>query len=142
MEKLLKKEAKFKWNEDHQKVLDVLKQNLVTAPILVLLYWKEFHICVDASSITLSAVPTELGEGELDHMIVFSIRKFSIVEKNYMTTEREALEMVYTLHKSRHFLLVSHFKMYTNHSALRYLVNKLVLGGGEDLQMVVIVPRV
>ena len=35
MEKLLKKEAKFQWNEDCQKGLDTLKQKLVTAPILV-----------------------------------------------------------------------------------------------------------
>jgi hypothetical protein len=37
--------------------------------------------------------------------------------------------MVYALQKFRHYLLGSHFKMYINHSALRYLVNKLVLGG-------------
>jgi hypothetical protein len=32
MEKSLKKEAKFEWNEDYQKGLDVLKQNLVMHP--------------------------------------------------------------------------------------------------------------
>jgi hypothetical protein len=37
--------------------------------------------------------------------------------------------MVYALQKFRHYLLGSHFKMYTDHSALRYLVNKPVLGG-------------
>jgi hypothetical protein len=37
--------------------------------------------------------------------------------------------MVYVLQKFRHYLLGSHFKMYTDHSALRYLVNKPVLGG-------------
>jgi hypothetical protein len=37
--------------------------------------------------------------------------------------------MVYALQKFRHYLLGSHFKMYTYHSALKYLVNKLVLGG-------------
>jgi hypothetical protein len=36
--------------------------------------------------------------------------------------------MVYALQKFRRYLLGSHFNMYTNHSALRYLVNKLVLG--------------
>jgi hypothetical protein len=46
-----------------------------------------------------------------------------------MMTEREGLEMVYALQKFRHYLLGSHFKMYTNHSTLRYLVNKPVLGG-------------
>jgi hypothetical protein len=37
--------------------------------------------------------------------------------------------MVYALQKFRHYLLRQHFKMFTYHSGLRYLVNKLVLGG-------------
>jgi hypothetical protein len=141
MEKLLKKEAKFQWNEDCQKGLDVLKQKLVIAPILVFPYWqKEFHIHVDTSSITLDELLSQPGEGELDHLIVFASRKLSTVEKNYTTTEREGLEMVYALQKFRHYLLGSHFKMYTDHSTLRYLVNKPVLG--ENLQMVIIIPGV
>jgi hypothetical protein len=37
--------------------------------------------------------------------------------------------MIYALHKSRHYLLGSHFNIFTNHSALKYLVNKPVLEG-------------
>jgi len=37
--------------------------------------------------------------------------------------------MVYALQKFIHYLLGSHFKMYTNHSVLKYLVNKSVVGG-------------
>jgi hypothetical protein len=37
--------------------------------------------------------------------------------------------MVYGLHKFRHYLLGKHFKMFIDHSALRYLINNLVLGG-------------
>ena len=37
--------------------------------------------------------------------------------------------MVYALQKFRHYLLGSHFKMLTDHLALKYLVNKPVLGG-------------
>jgi hypothetical protein len=43
--------------------------------------------------------------------------------------EREGLAMVYALHKFRNYLLGSHFKMYTYHSALKYLVNKSVFWG-------------
>jgi hypothetical protein len=35
--------------------------------------------------------------------------------------------MVYPLHKFKHYLLGKHFKMFTNHSSLKYLVNKTVL---------------
>jgi hypothetical protein len=50
-------------------------------------------------------------------------------EINYTTIEREGLAMVYAMQKFRHYLLGGHFKMFTNHSALKYLVNKPVMGG-------------
>jgi hypothetical protein len=37
--------------------------------------------------------------------------------------------MVYALQKFKHYLLGKHFKMFTDHFALKYLVNKPVLGG-------------
>ena len=37
--------------------------------------------------------------------------------------------MVYALQKFRHYLLGSHFKMFTDHLDPKYLVNKPVLGG-------------
>ena len=37
--------------------------------------------------------------------------------------------MVYVLQKFKHYLLGGHFKMFIDHSALKYLVNKPVLGG-------------
>jgi hypothetical protein len=65
----------------------------------------------------------------LDHPIEFASIKLSESEQNYKTTEREGLEMVYALQKFRNYLLGKHFKMFTDHSALKYLVNKSVLGG-------------
>ena len=53
----------------------------------------------------------------------------SKVEKKYSTIEREGLAIVYALQKFRYYLLGRHFKMYTDHSKLKYLVNKPVLGG-------------
>ena len=38
--------------------------------------------------------------------------------------------MVYGLQKFRHYLLGGHFKMFTDHSTLKYLINKPVLGAG------------
>ena len=44
-------------------------------------------------------------------------------------TKREGLAMVYALQKFRNYLLGGHFKMFTDHSSLQYLVNNPVLGG-------------
>jgi hypothetical protein len=70
-------------------------------------------------------------EGELDHPIAFASIKLSDSEKNYNTTEREGLVMVYALQKFRNYLLGKQFKMFTNHYALKYLVKNPVLGGGR-----------
>lgn len=84
---------------------------------------------VNASSISLEVVLEQPGEGDIDHLLAFASRKLSTVEINYTTIEREGLAMVYTLHKFRHYLLGGHSKMFTDHSMLKYLVNKTVLGG-------------
>ena len=54
---------------------------------------------VDASSIALGIVLAQSGEGNIDHPISFASRKLSTAEKNYTTTEREGLTMVYALQK-------------------------------------------
>jgi len=131
MEKLLKKEAIFCWDEDCQHNLDVLKENMVTAIILVFPEWKkEFHVHVDASCIVLGVVSRQEGEREIDHLIAFTSKKLSKAKKNYSTIEHEGLTMVYVLQKFQHYLLGGHFKcIYIYHSVLTYLVNKPMLGG-------------
>jgi hypothetical protein len=130
MENLLKKYCHFSWTEECQQSFDTLKQKMVTTPILVFPDWsKEFHVYVDAYSIALGAVLAQPGEGDIDHPLAFASRKLSTVEINYTTTRREGLAMVYPLHNFHHYLFGGHFKMFTDHSALKYLVNKTVLGG-------------
>ena len=125
MEKLLRKDTKYQWNDEFQHSLDILKENMVTAPILVFPDWeKTFHVHVDASAIALGAILAQPGAGDLDHPIAFASRKLSDSEQNYNTMEREGLAMVYALHKFRHYLLGKHFNNLTDHSALKYLVNK------------------
>jgi hypothetical protein len=105
---------------------------MVTAPILVFPdCTKDFHVHVDASSIALGVVLSQPGTRDIDHPLAFASRKLSTTEINYTTTEREGLAMVYALHKFRHYLLGGHFKMFIDHSALKYLVNKPMLGGAN-----------
>jgi hypothetical protein len=130
MENLLRKDTKFQWNDEFQHGLDTLKEKMVIASILVFPYWeKTFHVHVDASAIALGSILAQPGVRDLDHLIAFVSRKLSESEQNYNTTEREGLAMVYALQKFRHYLLGKHFNMFTDHSALKYLVNKPVLGG-------------
>jgi hypothetical protein len=59
MEKILNMDTKYKWNDEYQRSLDILKENMVTMLILVFPDWdKEFHVHVDASAIELGVVLT------------------------------------------------------------------------------------
>jgi len=105
---------------------------MVTASILIFLDWKKkFHVHVNASCIALGAVLTQDGREGLDHPITFASRRLSKAEKNYSTTKRKGLTMVYALEKYRQYLLGGHFKMYMNQSTLKCLVKKPVLGGAS-----------
>ena len=83
---------------------------------------------VDVSSIMLGEILAQLGEGSIDYTIALSHRKLSSAKKNYTMIEWEGLSMVYALQKFWHYLLGGHFKMFTNHSTLKYFVIKPVLG--------------
>lgn len=84
---------------------------------------------VDASLIVVGIVLAQPGEGKIDHLTTFTSRKLSDIKKKYKTIEREGLAMIYALQNFRYYLLGSKFKFFTYHSALKYLVNKPVLGG-------------
>ena len=103
---------------------------MINTPILFFPDWSnEFNVHVDASSIALGEILAHPCARDIDHPIAFASRNLSTSEMNYTTTKREGLAMVYALQKFRHYLLGGHFKMFTDHSALKYLVNKPVLGG-------------
>lgn len=88
------------------KNLDVLKEKLAFVPILVFLKWdKKFHVHINASCIALGVILTHEGGEALYHSIAFANRRLSKEKKNYSTTKREGLAMVYTLQKYRHNFL-------------------------------------
>jgi hypothetical protein len=98
---------------------------MVTTSILVFPYWEnKFHVHVYPSTITLGSILAHPGVGELYHPIEFERIKLLESEKNYNTTEREGLTMVYALQKFKRYLLGKHFKIFTDHYDLKYLVNK------------------
>jgi hypothetical protein len=130
LENILKKLEVFQWTPECDKAFDILKEKVNTTPILIFPNWEnEFHVHVHASGISLGAILAQPRDGAMDHPIYFARRKLSQAERNYTTTEKEGLAMIYALRKFRHYFLGSHFKFFTDHSALKYLVNKLVLEG-------------
>ena len=127
---LTKKEITFNWDEDCQNNgFEAIKKLVAQKPILRQPKWDQvFHVHVDASRLALGAILAQ-PDGETDFPMYYASRRFSQAEKAYTTTEREALGMIFSVQKFRHYLLGNFFVFYVDHQALLYLINKVVIQG-------------
>ncbi len=78
----------------------------------------------NASLLAGGAMLAQNPTGKYDQPKVYAYRLFNKAKQNYTTIEREALALVFVLHKLRHFLLENIFFFSVNHMDLVYLVNK------------------
>jgi hypothetical protein len=122
---LFKKDTKFEWTGNRQKAFEDLKIQLATAPILSFPDWtKDFHVTIDASGWCLGSILWQYDTERRESPVYYASRQMSPAEQNYTTTEREALALVYSCKKFRHYLLGYKVKFHTYHDSLKYLVNK------------------
>ena len=119
--KLLHKSREWKWEEAQQEAFETLKRALVMAPVLARPdFSKPFVVQCDASNFAIGAVLTQQGE-DGEHPIVYINRVLSPAEKNYSTTEKECLAMLWAIKKLRRYLEGYQFTVITDHSALKWL---------------------
>ncbi|GFU95178.1 retrovirus-related Pol polyprotein from transposon 297 [Trichonephila clavipes] len=91
---------------------------LMTSPILKQAdESKPFTIRTDASSCALGAVLLQ-GSGPDEHVIEYASRLMIPAERNYSTTEREALEVVLALEKFRGYVENQQIFFATDHQPL------------------------
>ena len=96
------------------------RKKLFEAPILIFPNsLVKFHIHIDASGIEIGAILTQPRDDRMEYPIVYSSRKLNKVERNYSMTEKEALGMVFALHKYWNYLLDNPFIFYIDHQALK-----------------------
>ena len=122
--KLLEKDAKFSWDRDCQKSFEELRSHLTTAPIVRAPNWQlPFEVMCDASDLSIGAVLRQR-EGRKPYVVYYASKTLNEAQRNYTTTEKELLAVVYALDKFQAYLVGSDIVMFTDHSALKYLLTK------------------
>ncbi|XP_074270750.1 uncharacterized protein LOC141594645 [Silene latifolia] len=122
--KLLQKDCEFVMSEECKGAFDMLKEKLISAPIIQPPNWNEpFEIMSDASNYAIGAV---LGQrvGRAPHVIQYASTMMNEAQRNYTTTEKEFLAVVFALEKFRSYILGAKVIIFTDHAALRHLVSK------------------
>jgi hypothetical protein len=120
---LLKKDAPYIWNDLCQHSFELLKELLITAPILQYPdFSKPFNLTCDASNFAIGCV---LSQGPIgnDLPIAFASRTLNKAEINYNTTEKELTSIVWGIKLFRPYLFGQHFNIVTDHRALVWLFN-------------------
>nr|GEU99282.1 reverse transcriptase domain-containing protein [Tanacetum cinerariifolium] len=103
---------------------ETLKKKLTEASILVVPDWNlPFELMCDASDFTIGVV---LGQCKTKHFqsIHYASKTMPEAQIHYTTTEKEMIVVVYAIEKFRPYLVLSKSIVYTDHSALKYLLNK------------------
>ncbi|KAI3755119.1 hypothetical protein L1987_54913 [Smallanthus sonchifolius] len=121
---LLLKDVPFDFTNECLQAFNILKEQLVQAPILQPPDWtKPFEIMCDASDSTVGAV---LGQrvDKKPVVIYYASKTLSEAQLNYTTTEKKLLAVVYALDKFRSYIWGSKVVVYSDHSAVRYLMEK------------------
>ncbi|GJU86132.1 reverse transcriptase domain-containing protein [Tanacetum coccineum] len=124
MTHLLEKETPFIFSKECIEAFNILKKKLTESPILVAPDWDlPFEIMCDASDYAVGAV---LGQRKTKHFqpIHYASKTMTDAQAHYTTTEKELLAMVYAFEKFRPYLVLSKTIVYTDHSALKYLLAK------------------
>ncbi|KAL4342245.1 hypothetical protein GQ457_08G021830 [Hibiscus cannabinus] len=117
---LLEQGRPFEFNDDCAKVFNLLKQKLVTAPIVEPPDWKlPFELMCDASDYAVGAV---LGQkkGKIFHPIYYAIKTLNDAQVNYTTTEKEMLAVIFAFDKFRSYLIGTKGRKRFRHNAKGY----------------------
>nr|XP_027067481.1 uncharacterized protein LOC113693100 [Coffea arabica] len=121
---LLCKDTPFQFNDNCLVAFERLKKELISAPIITSPDWSlPFELMCDASDYAVGAVLGQKKEGRL-HVIYYASKLLNEAQLNYATTEKELLAVIFALDKFRSYLVGSKVIIYTDHSALKYLLHK------------------
>ncbi|XP_046145387.1 uncharacterized protein LOC123988679 [Osmia bicornis bicornis] len=118
---LLKKNVHFIWGKEQKKSFAALRKALCRAPILQYPNFdKPFTLTTDASDFAIGAVLSQEKDGH-DLPVAYLSRTLTKPERNYFTTEKECLAVLYAVLHFRPYLYGRKFKLVSDYEPLRWI---------------------
>ncbi|KAK1665527.1 hypothetical protein QYE76_053686 [Lolium multiflorum] len=116
---LLQKDVPFVFDDDCKEAFETLKKALTTAPVVEPPDWNlPFEIMCDASDFAVGAVLGQRVDKKLN-VIHYASKTLDAAQRNYATTEKELLAVVFACDKFRSYIVDSKVTVHTDHAAIR-----------------------
>ncbi|XP_010667188.1 uncharacterized protein LOC104884262 [Beta vulgaris subsp. vulgaris] len=104
--------------KDFSKVVDSLKEKLTSALVIQAPIWSlPFEIMCDASDYAVGAVLSQKS-GRVSHVIHYASMTLNRAQRNYSTTKKEMIAVVFAIEKFRSYFLETKVIVYTDHAAI------------------------
>ncbi|KAK1616637.1 hypothetical protein QYE76_022154 [Lolium multiflorum] len=121
---VLQKDVPFVFDDDCKEAFETLKKALTTAPVVEPPDWNlPFEIMCDASDFAVGAVLGQRVDKKLN-VIHYASKTLDAAQRNYATTEKELLAVVFACDKFGPYIVDSKVTVHTDHAAIRYLMEK------------------
>ena len=121
---LLYKDVDFNFDSSCLESFNKLKHALVSAPIMTAPDWNfPFELMCDTSDFAVGVVLGQRKDKKL-HVIYYGSRLLNEAQLNYATTEKDLLAIVFAFDRFRSYLVSSEVIVYTDHSAIKFLLAK------------------
>ncbi|GMP48863.1 hypothetical protein CsSME_00016061 [Camellia sinensis var. sinensis] len=126
---LLKGDAKFEWNQEHQKAFERIKAAL-TSPQTMIAPQPGVPLILYLTSTpkSIGALLVQDVDG-VERPVYYISRKIRGAEVRYTPVERHCLALVFTAQKLRHYFLAHQIQIVTRSDPIRYLLSKPALTG-------------
>ncbi|XP_055589797.1 uncharacterized protein LOC129741979 [Uranotaenia lowii] len=123
LSELLKTKNKtIKWTSEAEVAFQVIKEKLITSPILASAdFDHEFILHTDASNHAVAGVLTQR-LADQEHVIEYFSKKLTTPERSYHATEKEGLAALLSIEHFRGYIEGSHFTLVTDSSALTFIM--------------------
>src|SRR5215216_4108821 len=124
LKNLLQKDIPFVFDDDYLGAFETLKKALISAPIVQPPDWNlPFEIMCNASDYVVGAILGQSVDKKLN-VIHYASKTLDSAQRNYATTEKEFLAVVFAYDKFRSYIVDSKVTVHADHAAVKYLMEK------------------